>query len=275
MTLWTLALLRCNAAAALINQLPLTVDLAQWSGPAKQAAQLLKEAAGVFNFLASSVATQFVNLPFERPPEMIRVVAQAMATITIAQAQQLAIRTGRLGSNISDSVLAKLCIDVYRRFDAAAALLRESSGHFAAILLDLRPPNNTTDFSALATALRSYLTVNQALYRGLALRFLGASARKEQKVGEALGFLGLGVRQLGDCSIPTTANPLYQALRTILAAEIAELKIVHDQVKKENDLVYFERVPTAGAIGEMIPEGRCIQEAVPFQQPEFLPLQID
>lgn len=217
----------------------------------KPAALALRRAAGIFERLATDELPLFTNLPHERPPEIIIPVARALADLATAQAQELAIRNGAI-QQMSPQVLAKLCVFVYKTYDEIEGSLQSAKA----------------DWKDLSLALKGIVAVKQAFYRAVALKFLAEGAYQGEQWGKSIGMLQVARVQLDAITVPGgSGSPLMTRLKEQLEAERKIISEIEERRKKENGLVYFDKIPDRGEIEACLPEGRKLMAPIRFEVP--------
>jgi len=249
MALLTLGFMHCNQAAVIMKK-STDVDFEEKS---KLAAQELRIAAGVFEYLYSTELPKWMSIPNERPPEVLSQVANGLANMCVAQAQQMAIKKAVLKES-SAGVISKLCIEVYRRYDNCLNGLKASP----------------KDFPEISNTLKAYVMLNQALWRGIALQYLAQEAYGNEQYGKAVSYLNLAEKQMKEIVIPPK-SPL-EVVKDDVHVETEKVIQMKIKYTKDNDMVYFNKLVEFNQLE--IPDGKCIVGPIPYTPPDLLFMEI-
>jgi len=239
----TLAFMHCNNSAVIIKK---STDV-DYDEKANLAANELRIAAGIFDYLYSTELPKWVTLPNDRPPELLPQVAKGLSNMCIAQAQQMAIKKAII-KEASAGVLAKLCIEVYRCYDNCLNGIKASN----------------KDYTDISNTLKSYIMLNQALWRGVALKYLAKDAYSKEQFGKAVSYLNLAEKQMKEIIIPPK-SPL-EVVKDDVFSETQQIVQLKEKLTKENDMVYFQKLIEFNQLE--IPDGKCISAPIPFQPPD-------
>jgi len=243
MTILTLAFMHCNQAAIIMKK---TTEV-DYEEKSKLAAQELRIAAGIFEYLHNSELPKWVTVPSERPAEVLSQVANGLANMCVAQAQQMAIKKATLKGS-SAGVISKLCIEVYRRYDNCL-------NGFKSV---------PKDFAEISSTLKAYVLLNQALWRGIALKYLAQEAYEKEEYGKAVSYLNLAEKQMKEIGIPPK-SPL-EVVKDDVNAETEKIVQMKIKYTKDNDMVYFHKLVDFNQLE--IPDGKCVVGSIPFSPPE-------
>lgn len=115
MVLFLKGLMNINTAEAYSR----SMTEANFNELAPKVVQILKEAAGVFEFIASSELPRWSDAPEKRPPEMFSTICTGMGVLCLAWAQEFMVLKGMF-SGMSNSLLTKLMADAYLKYQEAA-----------------------------------------------------------------------------------------------------------------------------------------------------------
>ncbi|KAI9144099.1 BRO1 domain-containing protein [Paraphysoderma sedebokerense] len=139
-----------------------------------QAADYLLRAAGVYDHIHSNVSSKLVNLPAERPPEILKEAVKALSLISLADAQLLAIYKALIKSPPkSPLLLVKLLVDVTQKFESANSSLQSMK----------------FDYNDISENFRGYVRDKSILTLSIAKKLLGMEAFRENKFGLSVAFL--------------------------------------------------------------------------------------
>lgn len=85
---------------------------------APKAVSLLKEAAGIFDFIATSELPRWSDAPEKRPPEMFSTICTGMGVLCLAWAQEFMVLKGSF-TGLSPNILVKLMADAHLKYQEA------------------------------------------------------------------------------------------------------------------------------------------------------------
>jgi len=242
----------CQRRAALFHceSTPLGVP----SGPSGQAYKLLRQAAGLYEYL-SQVLIPLISSTFSsssiEASDCTAPVLQAAASCAIGDAQSITVLRAISKGN-SPSLIASLARDTADIYDAGAGALISS----------------TKD--ATNTKLLSYLQYKQAVFESYAQIFNGIQAWKSGQAGtglrclkeaEAIFFKMKKVAAAFDKASPSSLGALHSRFDDELD------RVLYDtlrRIEKENSAVYYQRVPD---IAPLLPEGKRLAAATAFELP--------
>ena len=134
----------------------------------KKGAQFLRQAAGILDYISTRELPRWTDMPSERPVEIdSKIIAALMEYVSLmsftysnsyctASAQTVSIKKGMI-SGTSHSVLAKLAVDVWRKFDTFA-------NTFKTLPAD--------DSKVLNAPFKSFISLAQGLAKASAFRFM-------------------------------------------------------------------------------------------------------
>lgn len=168
MTLHSRAALLVNSAEACSR----SCDPNRFAELAPSAVRDLRRAAGIYEFISSSVLPRWGTAPEERPPETYSTICNALSSLALAAAQEFTVLKGAL-SGTSSGVLAKLQADAHRKYlDANAALAAKATSSEAAVGKDLRDFVNAMCGLSLAQTYKlAAIAANEAEKNGFAVTY--------------------------------------------------------------------------------------------------------
>lgn len=114
MTLFLKGLMLINTAEAYSR----SMTEGNFNELAPKAVAILKEAAGVFDFIATSELPRWADAPEKRPPEMFSTVCTGMGVLCLAWAQEFMVLKGMF-TGMSNGILMKLMADAHIKYQEA------------------------------------------------------------------------------------------------------------------------------------------------------------
>jgi hypothetical protein len=215
----------------------------------KEAVELLRRAAGVFEFLR----TDFLpNLPLPsnnraRMLDTMPAISHALHLLALVHCQQhtilsalLALSPGSTSPPPSPALLAKLCQGIVDKVSEVKRVLRSGSGSY---------------FHAIEPSVHVWLRASENLYRGLRIIALAMQAEVgDEEHGLALALLsgaeklltqltsndparGLPLASIRDC------NPVLSELKGHAVRLGSEVRRVITRLERDNNKIYFDKVP--------------------------------
>jgi hypothetical protein len=248
MLLMAYGVLHRNAAHELLNA---TSD-SSYDANSKIMSSLLCRSAGIFEYIRGELL-KWVPKPDGVFAEFVDETYVALSNLSLAEAQQLAIKKALMAGSASSSVVAKLCADVANKCDHCAMIVRGFGEQV------------TQQFEA-------YLTLSGSLFKALAAKFVALDCGKSVKFGQAIGYLNSGLSFISPDLKPNRYMPTLDSfINTILSQrkEMAELCAIYIA---DNNAIYFDRVLSATDAQQ--PEGKCITKPQPYAPPEPHSVQI-
>jgi len=239
MALLSQGILLANTAEAMSR----SMDARNFGDAAPRAAMLLRQAAGVFEYIATNELPRWTNAPDDRPPETFSTSLCAVASLCLAAAQELMVLKG-VSSGTSPSLLAKLMADAQRRYQEAADTL------------NMRQPKATAN---VGQPLRDFSKAMAALSKAQVYKFCALNAQAAGKGGEALGYANEALAQFRSVlTAPALASWRANTLETL------RLEIEHVQrvTQLDCEMVSYSRAVDPRMLE--LPEPRSIVTAVPY-----------
>jgi len=91
----------------------------------KKASNFLRIAAGIFEFVSTREIPHWVDIPNDRPMELNAQMLTALADYCSATAQTIAIKKALLAGQMSRQVMAKLAVDVWKKYEFVEKTFKE------------------------------------------------------------------------------------------------------------------------------------------------------
>lgn len=114
MTLFLKGLMQINTAEAYSR----SMTEGNFNELAPKVVAILKEAAGIFDFIATSELPRWSDAPEKRPPEMFSTVCTGMGVLCLAWAQEFMVLKGMF-TGMSNGILTKLMADAHLKYQEA------------------------------------------------------------------------------------------------------------------------------------------------------------
>ncbi|KAJ3284900.1 hypothetical protein HK104_009718 [Borealophlyctis nickersoniae] len=219
------------------------------------AADYLTRASGVFEFWANDKdfgSPRWLNLPVERPTEVVGDVARALSIICLADAQRIAIQKAQtLSLGTSLALLAKLALGASSLYRDAYAKL---SGLPGGEIKDL-----SKEFVGYVKDMGETICVAQA--RGM----IAEVKFGEEQNGEAVALITDARNRLA-LAARSSDSP---TIREIASKELPQVETALAKYKKTNDMVTMQHVPTdENEIAVLMPsEGKTMMATKKFVVP--------
>ncbi|CAG8546616.1 7438_t:CDS:2, partial [Acaulospora colombiana] len=209
-----------------------------------QAAELLRKASGVFEYIAEKVCSNWQDPPSTRPPDVLSELCMSISKISIADASSIAIRKA-LMQQTSSSLLAKLAIGAAEYYEMASGLIKS-----------LKDPQKVCyDF-------RKYVSDGALFHQSLGKKFLAKDAYEHQQTGNAVGFIKEAKDMLHNLS--KSKSPIVAKHAVQEYAEVNELCNMYVGI---NDTVAFDVVPSKADLQALTPGGRTVHHLIKYTPP--------
>eukprot|EP00164_Ancoracysta_twista_P000497 GFYU01000662.1.p1 GENE.GFYU01000662.1~~GFYU01000662.1.p1 ORF type:complete len:369 (-),score=83.62 GFYU01000662.1:262-1368(-) len=223
-TLLTLGMLKSNLASEMLLSVK---DEEEYAEKSVEAAQVLLEAAGIFEYCSKILFPTWTNLPSNRPPEVKPCVPSALSTMCMAQAEQLAIQKAVREGKTSAAAIAKLCCDVTKKFTTAD----EELGNLAKV-----------DQTDISKAFWTYLRGSIPFSKAIMTKYMALDAQSKDKCGTAIAYTQLSIK-LVDSSISYMESV---GMPSLLVPELHNFKAtvskLVEKLTKENDMIFFQKI---------------------------------
>ncbi|KAL3678362.1 hypothetical protein R1sor_021318 [Riccia sorocarpa] len=209
-----------------------------------KAAQLFRQAAGVYQHTAENVLPQLQSslaVGAERPPEASVSVARIMSIVCLAEAQAVTARRAE-EKGTTGSLLAKLHFGVVQFLDEALELLQEVEPESVHV----------------SEKFRRFLNICKVLHESRSQRYIAAEFRTEEKLGMAVGVLRHSMNR-----VQSVRSPNDDAWKPVYKQEVDALVQLLRKCESENEFIWRLRVPRVDELP--ILEGRRLVAALPYQ----------
>ncbi|KAF4620946.1 hypothetical protein D9613_000321 [Agrocybe pediades] len=249
------------------------------------AGDFLCRASGIFTHISDIVLSEWqTSRAFKRPPDLSKEVTSALARLSLADAQTLAIRRllsrAAYDSNIAPgpplpkshpapSLLAKLHIECASLYTSARTLAKT---HAAS-------KDMFSGKKEVSQDLRHYLGNHAALHHALSHKWLGVDAGEKggtERGGDAVAFLSSAKMKLDELNLAMRTRSLVigstdkrkvEKLDEVVHTEQTSVNAFYEHYKKMNDTLHFQPVPTTKDLQSRIPGGRIAIPAKAFSPP--------
>ncbi|KDR75105.1 hypothetical protein GALMADRAFT_69154 [Galerina marginata CBS 339.88] len=253
------------------------------------AVDFLCRASGIFTYISDTVLPDWETTrgsppAFHKPPDLGRETNSALAKMSLADAQTLAIRRllskSAYDSNITPgpplpkshpppALLAKLHIECATLY-SSARLLAKTPG-------SSKSPFSGDSNKDVSPDLRRYLGNQATLQNALSHKWLGVEAGEKggtERGGEAVAFLQWAKKELEELkdggklvSIGHADKEKEETWKETINEELTKVNIFFKYYKKTNDTLHFQPVPTQRDLQARIPGGRIAIPAKPYTPP--------
>ncbi|CAG8542782.1 1181_t:CDS:2 [Paraglomus occultum] len=212
---------------------------------AKQAANLLCRAAGVFAYISKQVCPKWENPPSSRPPDVYSDISASLSKVVLADASSIAIRK-HATQRSSSSLSGKLAIGIAGEYETANGLIKS-----------LKDP------SKVCTEFKKYVVNGALFHQALGKKFLAKDASEHQANGQAVGFITEAkdiFRQL--------SKSKSSAISEQAAQEYAETSELCHTYTKNNNTYSFDRIPSKADLQTLTPGGRMALDLTKYTPPK-------
>ena len=208
---------------------------------------MLQTAAGLFTTVSAPLPASTTE---QKPtPDLSSACATALSSLCLAQAQEIVLKKA-VGDGKKESVLAKISEQAAAMFSDTLQLLG------VAEVKSIVPRDWMSSCEA-----------KHCLYLGLAQWFASRQCHEEKLIGEEIARLSVAVENLNK-----SKSKLPSSMQTELAEWMETANNALAAIKKDNDLIYNERVPSLEDLSVI--NGTILVKAAPFA-PKFLNDQSD
>ncbi|PFH49747.1 hypothetical protein AMATHDRAFT_146974 [Amanita thiersii Skay4041] len=249
------------------------------------AVSFLRRASGIFSYISETLLSEWAasrvggTVGIRLPPDLTKEVNSALAKMSLAEAQNLAIRKllskATYDSNVtpgpplpkshpSPMLLAKLHLECSSLYSSARSLIKNFGA--SKTMSDVHG-----DISA---ELRRYLAENVMFHSALAKKWLGVDAGEnggQARSGEAVAFMIWAKKEInelkdGGSSIGRTKSNKNEA-RNRIALELESINNFYSHYRSLNNTLHFQPVPSQAEVQTRIPVGRLAVDPQPFVPP--------
>ncbi|KAL7748442.1 hypothetical protein RI367_006135 [Sorochytrium milnesiophthora] len=220
-----------------------------------QASECILRAAGVFQYIEREVAPRWINLPSERPPEILKPAATALFMMCLADAQSLAVAKAVAAGTTSPGLLAKLCVDCAKKLAAAHEALRGMEYDYKDVSDSFR--TYLTDKATYMLAHAEMLVAHDSAKNAYVLLQRRAVPGIEELPGSKYG-LTAGMAQSAKTKWTALTNSRSEGIAAAARADLVTYSGVCDKYHRENETLYYEYVPFPQELSSAMPEGKCM-----------------
>ncbi|KAF9050057.1 BRO1-like domain-containing protein [Panaeolus papilionaceus] len=251
------------------------------------AVDFLCRASGIFSFVGDTVlpdwdVSKTSPSSFSRPADLNREVIEALAKMSLADAQTLAIRRFLSLSTYDNNIapgpplpkshrppafLAKLHIECATLYSSARQLAKTSGSS----------RNSSRDSKEVSSDLRRYLHNQANFHHALSHKWLGVDAGEKggtERGGEAVGFVQWAKKELEELkdsgrlvTIGHDEKEREEIWKRELNEALSSVNVFYKYYQKMNDTVHFQPVPVQSELQARIPGGRIAMPAKPYIVP--------
>ena len=208
---------------------------------------MFQTAAGIFTTVSAPLPASTTE---QKPtPDLSSDCATALSSLCLAQAQEIVLKKA-VGDSKKESVLAKIS-------EKPAATFSDTLQLLGVVEVKSRVPREGV----------TSCEAKHCLYLGLAQWFASRQCHEEKLIGEEIARLSVAVENLNK-----SKSKLPSSMQTELAEWMETANNALAAIKKDNDLIYNERVPSLEDLSVI--NGTILVKAAPFQQ-KFLNDQSD
>merc|ERR1711913_1437 len=224
--------------AAMATQIGATQDLHS-EDSMKKAVRLYQQAAGILGAISVPPSTSTTE---QKPtPDLLPESAAALSSVSLAQAQEIVLRKAVI-DNKKNIVIAKLAEKTGELYEECQQLMQVESVK-----------------SLFGADWVSSVSAKCLLYSGLAQLHLAKDCKEKKQIGEEISRLEIAQGKLNKSKVVSTAE--------IKAELLPMLEMVENnlkEAKKDNDFIYFEKVPPAEDLPPI--EGALVVKPTPFTE---------
>jgi len=203
----------------------------------KTSVRMFQFAAGLFSAVSAPVPESSTE---QKPtPDLGSECAQALSELCLAQAQEVVLRKA-ISDNKKDAVIAKISHKSGLMFEETYRLLEIPS--------------------VKALVPKDWLSVcagKSKLFCGLSHWFMSKSCKENKEIGEEISRL-----QLAETNLQSAKASLPSQFQGDLSLWISTVQDALTSAKKDNELIYFEKVPLAEDLSVI--EGATVVKAIPL-----------
>ena len=203
----------------------------------------LRAAAGLYKHCAETVLPPLrASLPGERPNELLASMAETMRLVCLAEAQAAAARRAE-ERGAASGLLVKLHLGAHDLYARADKCLND----------------HVSDFNRISRKLQACILLGVCAHRARAYRCAAEEAFAAGDVGEAVALCDAGAAHLRRGAAAAGESERW---RLAMEEETEALVSARGVYAKENEVVYFEKVPEKPAW--RVPEGKVIVAEIAY-----------
>ena len=201
--------------------------------------RLYQQAGGIFEAISVPASTTPTE---QRPtPDLSPQSAAALAALTLAQAQEIVLRKA-VTDNKKNVLVAKLAVKTGELYEKCLQLMQVE--------------NVKTLFGGDWV---SVVTAKHLMYSALSQLRVSLDCKENKQIGEEIARLEIAQMKFNKCKDVSPAD-LKSELIPMLELVETNLK----EAKKDNDFIYFEKVPPADELSEIV--GALLVKSTPFSE---------
>jgi len=213
----------------------------------KKAATLLREAAGILEYLSTRELPRWTDLPKERPLELSSQICSALADYCCATAQTITLRKAVKTGTTSKAVMAKLAADVWKKIEGLFKNLKVSP-----------------EYKELGEDLKTFFNTVQGLAKASTYKFMGQSLYEQEQYGQAVAYLNVASQEANAIKIPSPTTSLGK-FKVEIERAVDDINHVQRSFANENNHIYFKPIPNAASLE--IPEQKSLMTPTPWMPP--------
>lgn len=203
----------------------------------------LRVAAGMYKHCAETVLPPLkASLPGERPNELLASMAETMRLVCLAEAQAATARRAE-ERGAANGLLVKLHLGAHDLYARADKCLND----------------HVSDFNRISRKLQACILLGICTHRARAYRCAAEEAFAASDVGEAVALCDAGAAHLRRGAAAAGESERW---RLAMEEETEALASARGVYAKENEVVYFEKVPEKPAW--RVPEGKVIVAEIAY-----------
>jgi len=237
-----------NKARELMETCGDAVSGSSFDEASKKAVQLLRTAAGIFDYVATRELPRWTDLPKALPLEINAAICNALIDYCCACAQMITMKKGVI-TGTSNAVLAKLAADVANKCESFYVTFRKL-------------PEYKED---LFTPFKNFLSSLNGLMRATMYKFLGQAEYEKENYGVAVAYLNASKEALKSLSTSTNGTPLARFQREFEEGK-ADIEHIDRMYTNENNHIYFKPVPDFKSLE--VPEAKCLMTPLGWIPPQ-------
>jgi len=222
-------------------------DVDSFDEGAKQAAEELRIAAGVFDFIARTAIPKWTDKPPEAPYECNATVAAAMRNLCISAGQAIVVKKAKMHGT-SHATVSKLCTGGFKRAEEA----------FKAV-------NGMRETKCVSDNFKDFLFAHAVVHKSNALKSLGDAAYAEDQHGLAIGYLKAANTCAQKVQPPPKDSPLAPYAADIANAQ-SIVRYKADLYVKENENMYGKKEVDEKTL-TVADDGTLLVKPTPFALP--------
>ncbi|GAB4828900.1 hypothetical protein Ancab_018561 [Ancistrocladus abbreviatus] len=206
-----------------------------------QSANLLRKAAGVYNYLALEVLPSLQPmLPPEKPAEAVTRISSAMSLVCLAEAQAVTIKRAEENGS-TGGLLAKLHYGISQLLDEAMTTLQWLLG----------------DYKDISAHFVDFISSCKAIHELRSYKCLAQGHKLDGEVGIAIAVLRKASRYA------QKKLPVEQSWKLIFMEEVNDVSEMLKKYEDENAFGWRKKIPLEDELP--LPEGKIIVTLIPYQ----------